>query len=110
MKAWDKKLGPLSEAKWAVRRAKECMKMYGYGYGYDLEYRYARYVVWHLAQCLLTYECVTNICVFRIDDDRPGVGGGRKYLEERNKGCCGRYDELIPCNDTLYLIGFNYGH
>lgn len=40
----------------------------------------------------------------------------RRYFKQRDRGCCGFYDEIVKRWNwkkrrfDLYMIGFNYGH
>ena len=53
------------------------------------------------------YDCVDTIRVHEISGDKESSD---KYKRIRSAGCCGSHDFLVFDMESIYIIGFNYGH
>ena len=87
-------------------------------YAADNEVSYANvYILWNqtksekvchrFVQESKNYDCVDTIRVHEISGDKESSD---KYKRIRNAGCCGSHDFLVFDMESIYIIGFNYGH
>jgi hypothetical protein len=52
------------------------------------------------------YDYMDNFRFAKITDTEMCI----QYEALRKSGCCGSVDQVIEAEDTLWLVGFNYGH
>lgn len=77
----------------------------------DLVAKYGKEVGTRLADMILSimdndnYLFQDNFSIAEV-----GTADVERHKKQREKGCCGSYDDLILLDGRMFVWGFNYGH